>query len=306
MEPPQVDHTALASKADSLRANRASWRPRIGPFEGNPTATVGAPFAYKLDMRRIFIAVLSALAAAGIPGCGGELARIGPLAPSAGDPALSVTLETAHYLFHYSSNDRVDADRQEAFHDWAVVQFGIVVPAKIHYYNYLSVDHMQALTGEGAMGRADVAANAIHSIWEWHAHEAVHIYTAIIGRPSDFFNEGIAVGLAVDPLGGRNYPLWNNAPVHTVARTALRGGQVPPLATIVETDAFRRLRGEVSYPVAGSFVEFLVDTRGIGPILTFFRTGNRLDSRATIERNFESAIGVTLQQAEQEWLAFLG
>lgn len=218
---------------------------------------------------------------------------------------MSVTVESAHHVFHHSPGDRVDVERQEAFHDWAVALFRVVVPAPIHYFKYINVGHMQALTGQGANGRADVAANAIHSIFEWHPHEAVHIYTALLGRPSDFFNEGIAVALAIDPLGGRDYPLWNNTPVHAVAGEAMRNRQIPPLATIVETDPFRRVRDDLSYPVAGSFVKFLVDTRGPGPIVTLFRTGERSDSLATIERNFEAAFGVTLQRAEQDWLAFL-
>jgi len=261
----------------------------------------GKRLANSARVRRVLIALAIAIAAAA---CGGGSSS--PSAPSPSYPGLSLTIETAHYVFHYADGDRVESDRQEAFHDWIAPAFGVALPAKIDFFKYLSVGHMQALTGRAANGLADVPANAIHSIFSWHAHESVHIYSALVGRPSDFFNEGIAVALAVDPLGGRDYPLWSSTPVHDVARASLRSGDVPPLAAIVETSPFRALPDSVSYPAAGSFMEFLVDTRGLAAVLAFFRTGDRFDSLETIERNFQAAFGVTLAEADAAWRAFLG
>lgn len=42
-------------------------------------------------------------------------------------------------------------------------------------------------------------ADHLHTIWPFDNHEVVPVLTAPIGRPSDFFNEGIAVSFQTDP-----------------------------------------------------------------------------------------------------------
>ena len=68
---------------------------------------------------------------------------------------------------------------------------------------YRDRDHMASLIGRSANGLAEPQRLEGHSIFSWHSHEAVHVYSALVGRPSDFFNEGLAVALALDPLAGR-------------------------------------------------------------------------------------------------------
>jgi hypothetical protein len=62
--------------------------------------------------------VLFALAA--LSGCDDS-----PSGPSE-ELALSQTRETASYVFHYSRNDFVEAERQQAFHDWTVRELGVL------------------------------------------------------------------------------------------------------------------------------------------------------------------------------------
>ena len=100
---------------------------------------------------------------------------------------------------------------------------------------------MQQMTAKVTNGWADPATFAVHSIWPWDNHEVVHVITALFGRPSDFFNEGIAVAMSVDPQNGRWESMWQSQPSHTWARTFRSHGELPRLSDIVETDAFRRL-----------------------------------------------------------------
>ena len=61
----------------------------------------------------------------------------------------------------------------------------------------------------------------------------------------------------------------------------------------------------LAYREAGSFVRFTIDRYGLSPVLEFFRTSTRDDSTAQIRSRFSDAIGVPLDQAEQEWLSML-
>ena len=77
------------------------------------------------------------------------------------------------------------------------------------------------------------------------------------------------------------------------------------LLDVVETDSFRRLDDNRSSPIAGSFVGFMVEIRGIGPMKQFFRNGSREARRAEIKRVFSAAFGMTLSDAEGQWHQFL-
>ena len=70
---------------------------------------------------------------------------------------------------------------------------------KIQYYKYTSTIQMRQITGMSANGWADPPNFSVHTIFAWQGHEVVHVLTALVGRPSYFFNEGIAVFMQVDP-----------------------------------------------------------------------------------------------------------
>jgi hypothetical protein len=166
------------------------------------------------------------------------------LAPS---EVLSQSTTTAHFDFRFASGDAVDAPRQEAFHDWIVARLGVSGTQRMTFNKYRDRNHLEKATGMSTNGFADPSTATVHSIWTWDAHEAVHVYTAAIGRPSDFFNEGIAVALSTDPLAGRFVSLWNNTPIHQIAADTLRAGLIPPLSTMVETEAYR-IRRHIRWP----------------------------------------------------------
>ncbi len=243
----------------------------------------------------VALAAMSLLAACG---------RDSPSAPTAAD-ALDQRPSSQFVDFRHASGDSVDGRRQDAYHEWALRTLGVEPQRRLQYSKYRDAGHMRRVTGQATNGFAEPPTFTVHSIWPWDAHEAVHVYTALVGRPSDFFNEGIAVALTFDPADGRFVSLWNNTPIHDIARTLGRTGALPRIETMTETEAFRRQPDQQSYPVAGSFVSFLIDDRGMSPVLAFFRAGTRGDSRATIETRFAGAFGYSVAEAETRWLAFL-
>lgn len=231
--------------------------------------------------------------------CGSD----GPTSPTR---TLSQTETTTHYVFHRTESDRVDSSRQEAFHDWAVPQLGVTPTRAIQYYKYLDRSHINEITGRETNGFAEPSAFTLHSIWPFDAHEVVHVLTAMLGTPSDLFNEGIAVALSLDPLAGRFVPLWNNAPVHDVARQILASGSTLRPVAILTSDRFVQQSNLTTYPMAGSFVGFLIERYSQDTMNQFFRSpSGRNASDAQIRQRTLNVWGKSLETLQEEWLAFL-
>lgn len=234
----------------------------------------------------VAVRALLVLSAALAWGCGDDGS---PTSPSPAD-SLTGSAMSANIDFLFSQGDSVETDRQEAFHAWVVNQLRIVPVRRLQYRKYRDRAHMRRVTGQLTNGWADPPAWTAHSIWTWDAHEAVHVYTAVIGRPSDFFNEGIAVALSADPSTRRFVSLWNNTPIDDIARSLHRARALPAILTIVETEAFRRLPDQTSYPAAGSFVSYVLRTSGMDAIQTFFRSSSRADTQADIASRFSEGV----------------
>jgi hypothetical protein len=249
----------------------------------------------------VLIPVLSLLLM--LTACGGSG---GPTAPT--PTPLAVAIESASFRYHYAAGDRVDAEWQESYHAWAIAQLGVHVPQKIEYHKYQSRQDMGDHTGNyGTNGFAEPSRFELHTLWPTDNHEVVHIYTALVGRPSDFFNEGIAVAFQTDPAKSRFESVFNGQEVHQACAQYLQSGTLAlPLSRIVLTNDFRTISDSVmSYRQAGSFVRFMIDRYGIERVLEFFRISSRTDSLATVNLRFQTALGASLETAEAAWLAVL-
>jgi hypothetical protein len=230
-----------------------------------------------------------------------------PTGPSS-TPSLPFVRETATMRIYYESGDTVDVDWQEAYNAWVTARLG-VQPPKVEYRKYQSREAMGRYTGNyNTNGFAEPEQWRLHTIWPRDNHEIVHLFAAPIGRPSDFFNEGLAVAFQTDPPAGRLDAWFNGQEVHAACRDYLRDGRLPlPVADYVTTPAFRGLSDQVlSYRYAGSFVRFLVDRHGLAAVLDFVRrAGGRDESQATIRARADAVFGRSLDQLEADWLAFL-
>jgi hypothetical protein len=221
---------------------------------------------------------------------------------------LPVVVETPSFRYHYGTGDSVDASWQEAYHAWATARLGVHVLPKIEYFKYRSRQDMGDHTGRyNTNGFAEPSRFEIHTLWPTDNHEVVHIYTALVGRPSDFFNEGIAVALQTNPPEANFESVFNGQAVHDACRQYLQFGTlVLPLDRVVTTNDFRGISDDVlSYREAGSFMRFVMDTYGTDRLLDFFRASARDDSLTTIKQRFASSMGVSLDVAETAWKAML-
>jgi hypothetical protein len=236
-----------------------------------------------------------------IAACGGS--------PSAPSPSpLPLVNETAMMRYYHESGDTIDIPRQEAFNAWAVERLGIALPQKGEYRKYLSREAMGRYTGNAnTNGFAEPALFRIHTIWPFDNHEVVHVFTALIGRPSDFFNEGIAVSFQVDPARDDLTVRFNGQQVHEATRLYLQSGSLPlPLSRYVTSSGFRSISDStMSYRMAGSFVLYLTERFGLPAMLRFMHVNNRDESLESIQGRAQAVFGVSLEQIESDWLAML-
>lgn len=251
---------------------------------------------------RVVLAALLALVGGTVGGCSES-----PTSPSSTN-ALPLVRETASMRYFHEPGDTIDVDRQEVFNAWALGRLGVQPPQPVEYRKYFSREAMGRYTGNASTnGYAEPERWRFHTIWPYDNHEVVHVYTAMIGRPSDFFNEGMAVSFQTDPARGDFTVRFNGQQVHEACRVYLAGGTLPlPLSRYVTTDGFRGIQDSVmSYRMAGSFVLYLTEHFGLPAVLGFFRGGARDESLATTRARLQAALGVTLEEVESGWLETL-
>lgn len=229
-----------------------------------------------------------------------------PTAPS-NQPPLEVQAETAAYSYRAALGDRIDTAWQQAYHEWAVAALQVNLTRRIIYSKYLSRQHMGAITGNSnTNGFATNASFEIHTIWPTDNHEVVHLYTSTFGFPPALFNEGIAVAYQTNPPANDFVAKWNGTTLHDHARNFRRTGRYIPLGSIVETNAFRSRDAEVTYPQSGSFMRWLIDTHGLTKVKALFGRIAFQEPGASSRAAFLDVFGITLDEAEAQWLAFLG
>lgn len=238
-----------------------------------------------------------------VGGFGLVIASVLPACKESTSPSeLTQVIESEHYIYHFSSGDGVDTVWQETYHRWLLSALQVTLPQKLEYYKYRDRDQMKRLTGKVTNGWQEEGTYRFHTIWPEDNHECVHaVVNNLLGMPPALFSEGIAVAHSTLPANGVFEPQWNGTSVHDVARSYLRSGQMPPLDRLIETRGFRSYEDNLTYPIAGSFVRYLIDTSGLGPVKEFFRTSGRGDGADRIRAAFQAAFGETIDAAWTRW-----
>ncbi len=200
-------------------------------------------------------------------------------------PGFSLAAQTPHFSFYIRDGQKVDANRSEAFLVKVSGLLGQNVDGRAEYFRYSTPEQVAAGTGTYADGLTFPEGHQIHSTQEFHAHEIVHLVAGRLGRPGVFFQEGLAVALG-------NEGRWNGRKVDAIAKALAGGARVAALVA-----RFDRMDPQEAYPLAGSFVAYLIKTHGVESVSKFFRacTG------ANTEAAFTSVYGQSLDAAGVEW-----
>lgn len=254
-------------------------------------------------MQRLPLAVLAACV-----GCAGP----GPLGPPP-DAPLERTLVSEHFVFHFAAGDTVRPDEArlndrayEIIRDALQTDFS----RQIQFHKFFDADHIERLTGRRT-GGGFVLGGEIFLTRAVDPHEIVHVIAIEeLGRPSDFFDEGLAVNFGGLRLVDGQVTLFpsalRNFDVDQEVLSVFAGGRFSgSIRQLLASASFQTLPFEVAYPIAGSFVKFLLRTRGLGPLKAFFAGSSRSDPLPDIEARLDAAFGAPLDALEAEWRSSL-
>ena len=226
-----------------------------------------------------------------------------PLSPA---DVLSVRRESAHYIYLSSEGDAVDATWQETYHAWLLDQLD-VNPGKVEYRKYRDRAHLRTVTGRNTNGFAEPGTARFHTIWPRDNHEVVHTVVMLtLGHPPALFNEGIAVALSTDPAAGVLEPRWNGRDLDDIAAERLRAGEIPALDRVLESRRFFDVGEETMYPLAGSFVHYLIQNHGWPGIKAYMGASDFDDSAARTRAAFLAVYGFSVDEAWSAWRASIG
>ncbi|HWX25164.1 MAG TPA: hypothetical protein VN083_08995 [Vicinamibacteria bacterium] len=207
-------------------------------------------------------------------------------------PGFTQVAQTANFVFYSQDGQAVDAARTQRFFEETSHLLGSTPEGRTNYYRYQFPEQIAVTTGLTVAGLTVPGTGEIHSSKAFHPHEIVHRVAAALGDPGAFFQEGLAVA-----LGDRGR--WNGVAVDTIAARLV--SRVKNIQALV--DGFGGIDSNSSYPLAGSFVGFLLKTHGARSVALFFEACGR--EPAQRDQNFAKVFGVTLEAASQDWAAGL-
>ncbi len=218
-------------------------------------------------------------------------------------------METEHFIIDYAPRTADDrtieliAAEHEYAYDRLKKRMGGLEPAgKVHSFNFRDRNQKRAAMGAGTV---QVAAPWRQQIYLDHRefphpvlhHELAHIFgntvgDDIFGVSRDGFRlnigliEGFATGLAPRPS--------DRLDLHDQVEVLGALERRPKLASIMGP-GFLSHSSRVAYMTAGSFVLWLIDTRGFEKMGTFYGTAG----------DAQAAYGTSLEALEVEWIEFL-
>ncbi len=232
---------------------------------------------------------------------------------------LTETIESEHFIFHFvpGDGDRAEVERMEAYHRWAMSYLGLQAPKRIDYYMFPSSSEIETAFGYRFGGRAFFEEFAVATAYSWHNHECFHLYTCLIGNPPRLFAEGMPVAHEFDPYNDVWISQWNRAepylePYLIRVRQAMEEGLLYPLESLLESvdfnqiaenDRLQQLR--VAYDQSGVWVSYLIETYGLEKMKQIVAGLPYDASKETIQDLFFEIYGLSMAQAETDWLTWL-
>ena len=220
------------------------------------------------------------------------------------DDELTFVVETPHFVIHYPPELAPEMPLVAADHEFryaeVVAQLGEAPPGKLRSYYFADADDKGRWIGAR---NVEMAKPWQHTILVDHRafphpslrHEIAHAVASAFGDPvfgvamrdHIFANPGLIEGLAVAiDWPGSDSPLTP----HQAVRALSELGYQPSIRELFSLQ-FLSVSSARGYTTAGSFVRFLLDRYGPGPLRALYGSGD----------DFQAAYGKSLATLEAEW-----
>lgn len=221
---------------------------------------------------------------------------------------LTATRETEHFIIHYEPRSatarEIDVVATEHELAWHLLreQMGRAPEGKVRSFVFGNPGQKRVLMGAGTVQVAAPWRQQIYLDYKPYPHhvlphELAHVFGKTVGDsvfgvsmdgvvPNVALVEGFATALGPRPA--------DRLDLHDQATVLERLGRRPPLADIMGPAFFTR-SSRVAYTTAGSFLRWLIDTRGFEGVASLYHSGG----------DFETAFDEPLSELEAQWLAFL-
>ena len=191
------------------------------------------------------------------------------------------------------------------FHERAQDILNINYNRKIDYYRCKTANEVGEIFATSASnGKSISNHHAAAGIKDYILHEIVHVLALPIlsseellpyihGMPP-FINEGIAVA-----LGGATF--FSSELQLSYVKQLTQAGKIEPLEKLIDADQFWQLNGNVSYSLAGSFINFLIDTAGINGFKELYR---RSISKTHCIEALTDLYDKSITEIKKEWVEY--
>ncbi len=215
---------------------------------------------------------------------------------------LEKELVSEHFIIHYDNKIstgkiKILALKQEYYFEVLRKYFNSAPSEKINSFIFNDDDQKKKLFGSK---NADVAKPWLNQIYvsienleHTLKHEIAHCFTANFGagifKLAAGFNPMLIEGIASAADG-----FYQENSIHYMAGLAYNNNYQVNLENLLTKFGFYNQPSSLSYIYAGSFVNFLVDEKGIDTFKTFYRTGD-----------FEKSYGIELKPFLKGYYNFL-
>ena len=214
-------------------------------------------------------------------------------------------LETEHYVFNYmgarakrSELEKI-ANKQEKRIQNLLGRLNLSIEKfpKIKSYLYESPEDKGLITRNTDVSHFNLETGEVHSIFtedltgmDFYSDAKLLIAKFMGKTKSTALQDGLAIYFSED-WGKRGYRYW--------AKKFYETGNVNPLSELLDSNIYKKESYLFMRPLAGSFVEFLIDKYGLADLLNLYKNWPESGLPENSLKEF------TLPKLEQGWLAYL-
>jgi hypothetical protein len=171
--------------------------------------------------------------------------------------------------------------------DRAVALLGAAPKERVVYRKYANLDAIEEYTGVRA--EHVVRPGEIHTVVRTDAYGILEALAPAWGNPPAFLREGLGVAFVGE---------WAGRDPRQAARALAGDGKAPSLGALLDPKQFAILPADVSYPVAGAFVQWLTATKGNEAVKALYGALKADGSVADNTKALETALGMKLADAD--------